>query len=111
MVRVAGEAAEKLARQGVDCEIVDLRTLAPLDVATVANSVARTGALVTLEEGQVACGVGAEVAFQVQEQIGAVRVARVGALPASVSSNPVLEAACIPDVDRLIAAIHRTLDA
>jgi hypothetical protein len=89
MVRVAGEAADRLAKAGVSCEIVDLRTLAPLDVATVAGSVARTRALVTLEEGQLACGVGTEVAFRVQEQVGAVRIARVGALPAPVSSNPV----------------------
>ena len=72
---------------------------------------ARTGALVTLEEGQLTCGVGAEVAFQVQEQVGAIRVARVGALPAPVSSNPVLEAASVPDADRVIAAVRRTLDA
>jgi pyruvate dehydrogenase E1 component beta subunit len=111
MVRVAAQAAERLAREGVDCEIVDLRTLAPLDMETLAASVARTRALVTLEEGQLACGVGAEVAFRVQEAIGSVRVGRVGALPAPVSSNPVLEAACVPDAERLVQAIHRTLDA
>jgi pyruvate/2-oxoglutarate/acetoin dehydrogenase E1 component len=111
MVRIAGEAAEGLAREGVSCEIVDLRTLAPLDTATVARSVARTRALVTLEEGQVPCGVGAEVAFQVQERIGAVRVARVGALPAPVSSNPVLEAASVPDAERVAQAVRRVLES
>jgi pyruvate/2-oxoglutarate/acetoin dehydrogenase E1 component len=109
MVRIALEAAERLARDGVSCEIVDLRTLAPLDVATLTGSVARTGALVTLEEGQLACGVGAEVAFRVQEAVGAVRVARVGALPAPVSSNPVLEAAALPDAERVIEAVRRVL--
>jgi pyruvate/2-oxoglutarate/acetoin dehydrogenase E1 component len=111
MVRVAVEAAERLARDGVSCEIIDLRSLAPLDVATVAGSAARTGALVTLEEGQLTCGVGAEVAFRVQEQVGAIRVVRVGALPAPVSSNPVLEAAAIPDAKRLIQAVRQLLDA
>jgi pyruvate/2-oxoglutarate/acetoin dehydrogenase E1 component len=111
MVRIAMEAAEQLATGGVSCEVIDLRTLAPLDVETIAKSVTRTGALVTLEEGQLACGVGAEVAFRVQEAIGAVRVARVGALPAPVSSNPVLEAAALPDAARVIAAVRRTLDA
>jgi pyruvate/2-oxoglutarate/acetoin dehydrogenase E1 component len=111
MVRVAMEAAERLARSGIFCEVVDLRSLAPLDVATVAASAARTGALVTLEEGQLTCGVGAEVAFRVQDEVGAVRVARVGALPAPVSSNPVLEAAAIPDPERVISAVRRVLDA
>jgi pyruvate/2-oxoglutarate/acetoin dehydrogenase E1 component len=111
MVRIAGQAADRLEKDGLSCEIVDLRSLAPLDVATVAGSVTRTGALVTLEEGQLACGVGAEVAFRVREQVGAARVARVGALPAPVSSNPVLEAAAIPDAARVVAAVRRLLDA
>jgi len=101
---VALEAAERLAREGVDCEVVDLRGLAPLDIETVAGSVGRTGALVTLEEGQITCGVGAEVAFRVQDS------ARVGALAAPVSSDPVLEAACIPDAARAVAAVQRVLD-
>jgi pyruvate dehydrogenase E1 component beta subunit len=110
MTRIALEAAETLARDGVSCEVIDLRTLAPLDIATVARSAARTGALVTLEEGQLTCGVGAEVAFQVREQAGPIKTARVGALPAPVSFNPVLEAACVPDADRLIVAVRRLLD-
>ena len=111
MVRVALEAAERLAAEGVSCEVIDLRSLAPLDIAAIAGSAARTGALVTLEEGQLTCGVGAEIAFQVREQAGAVRTARVGALPAPVSSNPVLEAACLPDAGRVIAAVRRLLNA
>ncbi|HZC15318.1 MAG TPA: transketolase C-terminal domain-containing protein [Caulobacteraceae bacterium] len=109
MVRTAMQSAERLARDGVSCEIIDLRTLAPLDIDTVARSVARTGALVTLEEGQLTCGVGAEVAFRAQEAVGPVRVARVGALPAPVSSNPVLEAAALPDAARVIQAVRRVL--
>jgi pyruvate dehydrogenase E1 component beta subunit len=65
--------------------------------------VARTGALLTLEEGQVTCGVGAEVCAQVQGVLGPLPVHRVGALAAPVSSNPVLEAACIPDAKRVAA--------
>ena len=106
MVRVAEAAADRLATGGVACEIVDLRSLAPLDIATVASSVARTGALVTLEEGQLACGIGAEVAFRVREEIGTMRVARVGAAPAPVSSNPVLEAATVPGPQDVIRAVR-----
>jgi acetoin:2,6-dichlorophenolindophenol oxidoreductase subunit beta len=106
MVRVALEATEILASQGVSTEVIDLRSLAPLDLDTVATSVEKTGALVTLEEGQTACGVGAEVAARIYESIGIRRWARVGALPAPVSSNPVFEAACIPDAARVVNAIH-----
>jgi pyruvate/2-oxoglutarate/acetoin dehydrogenase E1 component len=109
MSRVALDAAEQLARIGVSCEVIDLRSLAPLDIASIVGSVARTGALVTLEEGQLTCGVGAEIAFQVRDQCGPIRVARVGALPAPVSSNPVLEAICVPDAARVIGAVHRLL--
>ena len=111
MVRVALDAAAQLEKSGVSCEVIDLRSLAPIDIATVAASVSRTGALVTLEEGQLICGVGAEIAFQIRELCGPVRVARVGALPAPVSSNPVLEAAVVPDTNRLIGAIRCLLSA
>ena len=109
MVRVALEATEILESQGVSTEVIDLRSLAPLDLDTVATSVEKTGALVTLEEGQTACGVGAEVAARIYESIGIRRWARVGALPAPVSSNPVFEAACIPDAARVVNAIHLLL--
>jgi pyruvate dehydrogenase E1 component beta subunit len=109
MVRVALEAADRLAGQGVSCEVIDLRSLAPLDLDTVAASAGRTGALLTLEEGQLTCGVGAEVAFRVRERYDTVKLARVGALPAPVSSNPVLEAACLPDAARVVAAVRRLL--
>lgn len=109
MVRVALKAAQTLESQGVSAEVIDLRSLAPLDLDTVATSVEKTGALLTLEEGQTACGVGAEVAARLYEAIGMRRWARVGALPAPVSSNPVLEAACIPDAARVINAVHLLL--
>lgn len=111
MTRVAGESAERLAAEGISCEIVDLRTLAPLDLPTLCESAARTGALLTLEEGQTTCGVGAEVVFRVREKVGALRAARVGALPAPVSSNPVLEAACLPDAERVMGSVRRLVEA
>ena len=111
MTRIARSAALQLAAEGISVEIVDLRTLAPLDMATICESVARTRALVTLEEGQITCGVGAEVAFRVREEVGDVRVARVGALPAPVSFNPVLEAAVVPDTGRVIHAVRTLLAA
>jgi len=111
MLGVALEAAAMLAPTGIEAEVVDLRTLAPLDLETLAGSVGRTRALLTLEEGQLACGVGAEVAFRVQEALGPLPVARVGPLAAPVTSNPVLEAEILPDAARVAAAAHRVLDA
>lgn len=105
MVRVALEAAERLEAKGISSEVIDLRSLSPLDVETIVSSVARTGALVTIEEGQLACGVGAEIAFRVRESIDNVRIARVGAKAAPVSSNPILESACLPDADRLVRSV------
>lgn len=104
MVRVAQEAAELLEAEGISAEIVDLRSLRPLDIDTICASVERTGALLTLEEGQPTCGVGVEVAARVREAGIDVPTARLGALPAPVSSNPVLEAACLPDPPRIAAA-------
>jgi pyruvate dehydrogenase E1 component beta subunit len=109
MVRIAMEAAQKLEQVGISCEVIDLRSLAPLDIETVAASVGRTGALLTLEEGQSTCGVGTEVAAQIYERLGARPWARVGALRAPVSSNPVLEPACLPDAARVVQAAHKLL--
>ena len=111
MTRIALEAAERLARERISCDIVDLRSLAPLDMDFICGSVGKTGALVTLEEGQIACGVGTEVAQRVRERIGDFKSARIGALAAPVSSNPVLEAACLPDAERVTASVRRLLGA
>ncbi len=109
MCRVALDAAEILAAEGVSCEVVDLRSLAPLDVATVCASAARTGALLTVEEGQTTCGVGSEVLCRAMGEVSPLRAARLGAAPAPVSSNPVLEAACLPDAPRVAQAVRRLL--
>jgi pyruvate dehydrogenase E1 component beta subunit len=110
MIQIALEAAERLAADGVSCEVIDLRSLAPLDMEMVTASAMRTGALVIVDEGQQVCGMGAEIAFQVREKAAAMRVARVNALPGPVSSNPVLEAAALPDCSRVTAAIRRLLN-
>jgi pyruvate/2-oxoglutarate/acetoin dehydrogenase E1 component len=110
MTRVAMDAAKLLQADGISAEVVDLRTLAPLDIDTIAGSVRRTGALLTLEEGQVTCGVGVEVIARVHEMLGLIPYARVGALPAPVSSNRVLEAACLPDASGVAATAKKLLE-
>ena len=68
MVGKALEAAELLAAEGIDAEVIDLRTLRPLDVDTVVASVRRTNRIVSVEEGWPACGIGAELAARVMEE-------------------------------------------
>lgn len=104
MVRTALEAAKLLEKAGLSAEVIDLRSLAPLDINTIVASVRRTGRLLTLEEGQITTGVGAEVVTRVMEHLGPIDFTRVGPLPAPVSSNRVLEAACLPDAARVATA-------
>jgi acetoin:2,6-dichlorophenolindophenol oxidoreductase subunit beta len=109
MTRVALEAAKILEAEGVSAEVIDLRSLAPLDIDTIVGSLRRTGALLTLEEGQVTCGVGVEVIARAQEVLGPISAARIGALPAPVSSNRILESACLPDAPRVVLAVRDLL--
>nr|WP_294518512.1 pyruvate dehydrogenase complex E1 component subunit beta [uncultured Rhodopila sp.] len=67
MVGVAMKAAEKLAEQGIEAEVINLRSLRPLDTATIVESVKKTSRLVTVEEGWPFAGIGAEVSMQIVE--------------------------------------------
>ena len=66
MVRLP-DAAKELAKQGIKAELIDLRTIKPLDIATVANSVRKTHHCVFVEEGHVFDGIAAEVGFEIME--------------------------------------------
>ena len=106
MTRLALEAAAPLEPSGIACEVVDLRCLAPLDLDTLCTSVAKTRALLTVEEGQPVCGVGAEIICSVQARLGPVACARLGARRAPISSNPVLEAYCVPSAELIAAKVQ-----
>src|SRR4029450_6238124 len=80
MAAVARDAAESLEREGISCDLVDLRSLSPLDLDAIVASAERTGAALFVEEGQTVCGVAAELSFQVRERVPNLRVARLGAL-------------------------------
>src|SRR5690606_18196407 len=106
MIKVAKAAAESLANEGISCEIIDPRTLVPLDLDTIINSVKKTGRLITVEEAVRAGGWGSEIATQVTEKAiwylegPVVRVTmEAGIIPFSAP----LEAALIPNKDRVIA--------
>jgi 2-oxoisovalerate dehydrogenase E1 component len=106
------EAAEVLTREGVDVEVVDIRTLVPLDVATILGSVARTGRLVTVEDAPRTHGFGAEVVAEVARLgFGALRAAprRVAARDVPLSYNSALENAALPAVDDVVQACRGVL--
>lgn len=100
MVDEALRAAEVLAEHEVAAEVIDLRTLAPLDMATVAASVDRTGRAVVIEEGHLTGGVAAEVAQRITEECFDLLEApprRLAALDVPVPASRVLEEAATPD--------------
>jgi pyruvate/2-oxoglutarate/acetoin dehydrogenase E1 component len=101
MVDLSLEASILLASEGVECEVVDLRTLKPLDVATVAASVRRTGHFVFVEEDNCMGGVGAEVCTRVVEcclDSLSGRIIRVAARDVPIPSSGPLEKQVIPQV-------------
>ena len=109
-VHQALEAAKELAREGIEMEIVDLRTLAPLDAETVLHSVAKTGRLLTVEEGCVRGGWGAEViARLVSAGLGPFRrpPVRLGAGDHPIPYNRGLENLSVPDTGRIVQAVRR----
>jgi pyruvate dehydrogenase E1 component beta subunit len=107
MVGLALKAAEELAAQGIEAEVIDLRTLRPLDHETIVESVKKTNRLVTVEEGWGPMGVGAEVVARVLEHA----FDYLDAPPARVCQEDVplpyaanLEALALPSVEKIVAA-------
>jgi pyruvate dehydrogenase E1 component beta subunit len=114
MVKVCLDAAVKLAEAGYEAEVVDLRSIRPLDGAAVLESVRKTNRLVIVEEGWPFCGVGAQVAFEVQrgafDSLDAPVERVTGAdVPMPYAAN--LEHHALPDVDKVVAAARRVLYA
>jgi pyruvate dehydrogenase E1 component beta subunit len=108
-MRYATQATEKLVGAGVDVELIDLRTLRPMDSDTVIESVKKTGRLVTVEEGWPQGGIGAELAARVMEQAFDyldAPVTRVTGkdVPMPYAAN--LEKLALPNVDEVVAAVN-----
>ncbi|WDQ98511.1 pyruvate dehydrogenase complex E1 component subunit beta [Devosia sp. J2-20] len=108
-MRYATQATEKLVAAGVDVELIDLRTLRPLDSDTVIESVKKTGRLVTVEEGWPQGGIGAELSARVMEQafdyLDAPVMRVTGKdVPMPYAAN--LEKLALPNVDEVIAAVN-----
>jgi pyruvate dehydrogenase E1 component beta subunit len=106
------EAADKLAEEGFSAEVIDLRTLRPMDIPTVLTSVKKTNRLVTVEEGWSACGIGAEVSARISDEgfdwLDA-PIQRVTGkdVPMPYAAN--LEKLALPNANDVIAAAKRVL--
>ncbi|MDO5674899.1 MAG: alpha-ketoacid dehydrogenase subunit beta [bacterium] len=112
MLGVAMTAADTLAQEGVQVEIVDLRTLAPLDKKTILASVTKTGRLVVLHEANLTGGFGGEIAAVVMEEAFSSLKAplrRVAAPDIPVPVSPPQEQFFIPSAEQLISAIKEIL--
>jgi pyruvate dehydrogenase E1 component beta subunit len=112
MVNLALQAAESLVSRGIEVEVVDPRTLEPLDIETIVKSVRKTGRLVVVDEDTERCGVGAEIGAQVMERaFEALRapVGRVANPNLPVPYSPPLEKAVLPSVATIESAILATL--
>jgi len=112
MVATALEAAATLAGEGVEAEVIDARSLVPLDLETIVGSARRTGRLVVVHEAVERGGVGAEIAAAMSAALpGALQapVGRVGAPFAPVPASAELEALYVPSVERIVEAVRRTV--
>jgi pyruvate dehydrogenase E1 component beta subunit len=112
MTYVALEAAATLEKEGISAEVVDLRSLRPLDEDTLVSSVERTHRLVVVHEGWPYGGVGAEIADRVQrlafDALDA-PVLRVSSLDVPMPYSAKLEQACMPNPERVVATVRRLL--
>ncbi len=102
-------AARQVSLDGIDCEVIDLRTLAPYDWETIARSVRRTGKLAVVHEDSRSWGYGAEIAARAADELFEhldAPVRRVGALDTFVGYNPVLEDAILPQVATVADAMR-----
>ena len=109
MVPIALKAAEELEQQGISCEVVDPRTIRPLDIETIINSVKKTNRVVIAEESHPFCGVGAEISAQIMERAFDyldAPVKRLSGVDAPMPYARNLEKLALPDVARMVAAVR-----
>jgi acetoin:2,6-dichlorophenolindophenol oxidoreductase subunit beta len=112
MVRLAMRAAEAMAKEGVSVEVVDPRTLRPLDSPTLLKSARKTGRVVVIDEGRLSCGMASEISAMIAEEaFDALKapIRRVASADVPIPFSPTLESAVLPTEGRLIDAIRSTL--
>lgn len=109
MVPTALKAAEELEKDGVSCEVIDPRTIRPLDIKTIIESVKKTNRVVIAEESHPFCGVSAEISAEIHEQAfdyldAPVKRVSGADVPMPYAKN--LERLAIPDVEQIVAAVR-----
>jgi len=113
MVLVCLEAAKVLAKKGIKAEVIDLRTVKPLDIVTVATSIRKTNHGVLVEEGHLFAGIAAEMGFQIMEHcfdyLDAPLI-RVCQLETPMPYSKELEKETIPTVEKVLAAVYRSIN-
>lgn len=113
MTVLALAAAEELSKEGISCEVVDLRTLSPLDADTFVASAAKTGRAVVVEECWRTCGLGAEIASRIYDHCFdklLAPVERVSGLDVPMPYSRKLEKLCIPQVGTIVAAVKKVMN-
>ena len=112
MVLLCKQAADELAKKGISVELIDLRTIKPLDIATIADSVRKTHACVLVEEGHRFSGICAEVGFQIMEHCFEyldAPLVRVTQRETPMPYSKTLEKETMPTKERIIAALEQVL--
>jgi len=110
MVQVAGKAAETLAGHGIEAEVIDPRTIVPLDEATIVDSVRRTSRAIVIDEGHQSFGTTAEIASRIAEKAFYhldAPVMRMGAMDVPVPFSPALEDLTVPNPERVVDLARR----
>lgn len=113
MVTVCKQVVKELAKIGIKAELIDLRTIKPLDIATVAASVRKTHHCVLVEEGHIFTGITAEVGFQIQEHCFDdldAPLERVCQKETPMPYSKALEKETMPTVARIVAAVRRSVN-
>ena len=112
MVREANKAADKLAEQGISVEVIDLRTVSPIDIDTIVESVDKTGRLVVVQEAQRQAGVGAAVMAEIAERAILSLDAPIGrvAAPDTIYPFGLAENDWLPNADDIIEKINETIN-
>jgi pyruvate/2-oxoglutarate/acetoin dehydrogenase E1 component len=113
MVHRSLEAADILAGEGIDAEVIDLRTLRPIDRDTIIDSVKKTGRLACVYEGVKTLGIGAEISAIVTESEAFdyldAPILRLGGAEAPIPYNPVLEKAAVPQTELIVTRVRDLL--